>query len=121
MNDNVTPFPGAADLPENPLQIAPRPLVWCNHQSIMLDQHTRSVHCADLKCGAVLDPFNYLMKNASTLQCAWQNYREVTRQVREVAERVGMLKKEEQRLRAMIKRLQEKSGAVIAVRAKESP
>lgn len=120
MNDNVTPFPGGAELPENPLQIAPRHLHWCTHSAIVLDPHTRSVQCADLKCGAVLDPFDYLMGNARTLQTAWSNYRDASREAAEVAERVSVLKKEEQRLRAMVKRLQEKSGAVINVRAKDS-
>ena len=120
MNDNVTPFPGAAELPENPLEIAPRPLYWCSHGAVVLDGHMRSVHCADLKCGAVLDAFDYLLNNANTLQRAWSNYREVTRQATEVAERVTVLKKEEQRLRAMVKRLQDKSGAVVNVRAKDS-
>jgi len=120
VNDNVTPFPGGAELPENPLQLAPHRSGWCSHPAIVLDHHTRSVHCADLKCGAVLDPFNYLLNNANTLQRAWSNYREASRQASEAAERVSVLKKEEQRLRAMVKRLQEKSGAVVNVRAKDS-
>lgn len=120
MNDNVTPFPGAAELPENPLEIAPRHPGWCDHQSIVLDQHTRGVQCANTACGAQLDPFSFLLSNARTVQRAWDSYREVSRQVTEVAERVTALKKEEKRLRAMVKRLQEKSGAVVNVRAKDS-
>lgn len=118
-DDNVTALPGAAGLPENPLQVAPRPLHWCSHPAVIIDEHTRSIRCADVKCGAVLDAFDYLRANAHTIQRAWDSHRQVMRQANEVAERVHHLKKEEQRLRAMVKRLQEKTGAVIAVRGKE--
>jgi hypothetical protein len=115
-DDNVTTLPGTEALPENPLQIAPRPSSWCNHGFIIIDDHTRTITCADSKCGAVLDAFNYLRSNAHTISTAWQNYRHVSNQAKEINERVHQLKKEEQRLRAMIKRLQEKSGAVLNVR-----
>lgn len=48
------------------------------------------------------------MSNAHTIQRAWSAYRQAMTQANEVAERVSVLKKEEQRLRAMVKRLQEK-------------
>lgn len=117
---NVTPLPGATGLPENPLQVAPRQRDWCSHDTVLLDAHDRSVKCANLKCGAILDPFNFLLSNAHTIEAAWRNYREASRQAHEVAERVHQLKKEEQRLRAMVKRLQDKTGAVLAVRGKET-
>jgi hypothetical protein len=59
-------------------------------EAVTLDEHTRTVTCADPKCGA------------------WSAYRQAMTQANEVAERVTVLKKEEQRLRAMVKRLQEK-------------
>jgi hypothetical protein len=114
--DNITPLPGAAGLPDNPLRIAPRHPEYCDHSSVLLDAHTRSVQCANLKCGATLDAFDYLLKNARSIQSAWDCYRQVTRQANEVAERVHALKREEARLRAMVKRLQEKTGAVLTVR-----
>ena len=115
MADNVTAFPGI-ELPENPMQLVPRPPGYCDHSAIVIDEHNRVVTCADSKCGATLDPFNFLCSNATTLQRAWSNYAYVTRQVAEVTERVHALKKEEQRMRGMVKRLQEKAGSVINVR-----
>lgn len=112
MNDNVKQLPGAQALPDNPLELAPRRPGCCSHEAVVLDEHTRTVTCADPKCGAVLDPFNFLTSNAHTIQRAWSAYRLAMQQANEVAERVGALKKEEQRLRAMIKRLQEKAPVV---------
>ena len=116
MTDNVTAFPGAADLPENPMQMAPRHPGWCRHDAVILDEHTRTIQCADPKCGAVLDPFNFLKQQAHTISGAWSAHSQAMRQANEVAERVTALKREEQRLRAMVKRLQEKTGAVIVAR-----
>lgn len=110
--DNVTEFPGAA-VPDNPLQLAPRHPGYCRHDAVLLDAHTRTVTCADTKCGAVLDAFDFIANNAHTIQRAWSSYRYAEQQAREAAERVGALKKEEQRLRAMVKRLQDKTGAVL--------
>lgn len=120
MSDNVTAFPGGAGLPDNPMEVAPRQPGWCSHEAVILDEHTRTVQCANTKCGATLDPFNFLLSNANTISRAWSSYRMVTGQANEVAARVSALKKEEQRLRAMVKRLQEKSGAVISVRGRET-
>lgn len=108
MTDNVQQFPGSSALPDNPMELAPRRPGFCRHEAVTLDEHTRTVMCADPKCGAVLDPFNFLAHNAKTIQTAWSAYRQVMAQANEVAERVTVLKKEEQRLRAMVKRLQEK-------------
>lgn len=108
MNDNVLKFPGAHALPENPMEMAPRRLGYCNHESVTLDEHTRTVTCADPKCGAALDPFNFLASNGNTIQRAWSAYRQAMQQANKVAERVSVLKKEEQRLREIVKRLQEK-------------
>lgn len=119
MTADIKSLPGAAGLPDNPVTIAPRHPGWCDHSAIVLDEHTRTLQCADPKCGAVLDPFDYLRSNARTLQRAWDNYRHVSGQATEVAERVTVLKREEQRLRAMVKRLQEKTGAVVNVRSRE--
>jgi len=114
-DDTVRHFPGALGLPENTLALAPRHPGWCTHVCITVDAHTRTIQCADPKCGAILDAFDFVHTNAAHIQRAWQRHAEVMRQASEIAERVTMLKKEEQRLRAMIKRLQEKSGAVVSV------
>jgi len=114
--DNITALPTATALPDNPLGIAQRHPGFCNHESVLLDEHSRTVQCA--KCGATLEPFSFLLGNARLIERAWQSHREVSRIAKEIAERVHMLKKEELRLRAMVKRLQDKSGAVLDVRGK---
>lgn len=119
MTDNVTAFPGAADLPENPMHVTPRPFGYCRHDAVILDEHTRTIQCADPKCAAVLDPFNFLRQQAHTISNAWSAHASAMRQANEVAERVTVLKREEQRLRAMVKRLQDKTGAVVMVRGKQ--
>lgn len=116
MTDNVTAFPGAPGLPDNPMQIAPRHPGWCRHDAVILDEHTRTIQCADPKCGAVLEPFSFLKNQAHTISSAWHAYSSAMRQANEVANRVMVLKREEQRLRAMVKRLQDKTGAVIVTR-----
>lgn len=108
MTENVTKFPGATVLPDNPMEMAPRHPGWCSHEQVILDEHTRTVTCSNPKCGAVLDPFNFLANNGNTIQRAWSAYEHAMQQANEVANRVSVLKKEEQRLRAMVKRLQEK-------------
>jgi len=117
MSDNVKAFPGACDLPENPLKIAQRRPGFCRHDAVIIDEHTRTVLCADPKCGATLDAFDFIKTNAHTIQRAWESYRYAAAQSVEIAERVSVLKKEEQRLRAMVKRLQEKTGAVFNPRS----
>lgn len=118
MTDNVTAFPGAPDLPDNPLQLAPRQPGWCRHDAVILDEHTRTIQCVDPKCGAVLDPFNFIRAQAHTISNAWDAHRQAMRQANEVAVRVTALKREEQRLRAMVKRLQDKTGAVVTTRVR---
>ncbi len=118
-DDNVTALPG---LPDNPLKLAQRsPGYYCSHPAVVLDDHTRTIQCANTQCGAQLDAFDFLRTNAHTIDSAWRAYREVNRKVAEVSERVHVLKKEEQRLRAMIKRLQDKSGAVLITRGIDLP
>jgi len=114
--DNITALPTATGLPDNPLAIAPRHPGFCGHESVLLDEHSRTVQCA--KCGATLDAFGFLLGNARVIERAWMSHREVSRIAKEIAERVHVLKKEELRLRAMVNRLQEKSGAVLNVRGK---
>lgn len=114
MNDDVVrQFPGT-ELPENLLSISPQRFDFCNHEKVSLDEHSRTVRCT--KCGATLDPFNFLLSNARTIQMAWQNHRMMVHKVQEITDRVDTLKREENRLRGIVKRLQAKSDAVIDVR-----
>lgn len=110
--NNVVELPGANPLPENPVQLAPPRKGFCSHDAIVLDEHHRSVICADPQCGAVLDPFNFLLHNAFLISRAWQRHREVMRTVSEMVERVDTLKREEKRLRQMVKRLHSKVPVV---------
>ena len=113
----VRAFPGN-ELPENPLQIEPRPFGFCTHENVRLSEHDRAINC--VKCGATLDPFNFVRDNARTIQRAWQSHKEASRLVGELNERINMLKKEEKRLRVLVKRLQDKSGEVLSVRGKST-
>ena len=115
MTDNVVDFP-SDNLPENMMQLAPSLHLFCSHDRIVIDMHTRTVQCAEIKCGKVLDPFNYLASNAQSIATAWNNYRETKRRADEVAGRVNLMLREEQRLRSMLKRLQDKTGAVLHVK-----
>lgn len=111
-------FP-AAELPESVMTVDARRAgepYFCQHPAIRLNEHDRTVHCA--KCGAALDPFNFLLHEAKTIQRAWENHKVVAAKVSELNERVAALAKEEKRLRAQVKRLQDKSGEVVQVRGK---
>lgn len=118
-NKNVRAFP-VSDMPENLMQIAPRnPALpyHCGHEAIRLDPHERSVACA--RCGANLDPFQFLLNNAMTIQRAWQQHAEAKLKVSELYDRIELLGKEEKRLRATVRRLQDKAaGDVLLVRGK---
>lgn len=118
MSDNkvVQAFP-ATELPENLMAIEARPAgvpYFCAHEAVTLNEHDRMVNCT--RCGAALEPFNFLLSNARTIQMAWSNHREATRKVSELNDRIAILAKEEKRLRAQVKRLQEKSGGVLNLR-----
>lgn len=121
MSDNkvVQAFP-TIEMPENLLAIEPRGAgvpYFCAHEGVTLNEHDRVVHCA--KCGATLDAFGFLMSNARTIQMAWSNYRDAKHKLSELNERVAALVKEEKRLRAQVKRLQEKTGGVLNLRSRE--
>lgn len=120
MTDNVTLFPGSSNLPENPMKMAPRHPGWCRHDAVVIDEHTRTIQCADPKCGAALDPFDFIRNQANTIGRAWEAYKHVQRENHDAAERLTVLKKEEQRLRSMVKRLQEKSGGLVTLRPGKS-
>lgn len=123
MTDNkvIQAFP-AAELPENLMTIEARPAgvpFYCNHDAVTLNEHDRVVNCA--RCGATLDPFAFLMQNARTIQMAWSNHKEASRKVSELNDRIAILAKEEKRLRAQVKRLQDKTGGVLNLRVGDRP
>lgn len=120
MTDKVVRAFPTAELPDNLLAIEPRPAgvpSFCQHEAVTLNEHDRMVNCT--RCGATLEPFNFLQSNARTIQMAWINYREASRKVGELNESIAILAKEEKRLRAQVKRLQEKTGGVLNLRSEE--
>lgn len=111
--DNVIQAFPKPELPEQTLLISAQPpgkKMFCQHTRLSIDTHERRVACGD--CGQVLDPFQFLHQNAITLQRAWQDHAHVKRELGEMQDRVSGLKKEEQRLRAMVKRLSDKTDIV---------
>ena len=116
-NDKVIHAFPTSELPENLMAIEPRPAsvpYYCAHEAVTLNEHDRVVNCA--RCGATLDPFNFLLTNARTIQMAWSNHKEATRKVGELNERISLLAREEKRLRGQVKRLREKAGGVLKLR-----
>lgn len=119
MSGNVTEFPGSSSIPENPLKLEQRSeLVFCQHDTVSINEHQRTLRCANSRCGAILDPFDFVAGNAKVIQRAWDNHRHVSAEVKSLVERVHELKKEERRLREVVKRLQGKTETVVTVRRK---
>lgn len=119
MSDKVVIFPGAEPLPPNLIEREDdqkRFTRFCTHGRITLDEHNRLVNCAD--CAAVLDPFQFLMKQADLLQRAWDNYRMASRKVEELSTSISNLKTEEKRLKARVQRAKE-TQPVIDTRGKD--
>lgn len=120
MTDKVVHAFPVSELPENLMQIEPRnPALpfYCNHDAITVDPHDRTVICA--RCTATLDPFQFLLNNATTIQMAWRNHAEANRKVADLNNSIQILLKEEKRLKSAVRRLKEKTG-VIDVRGKET-
>jgi hypothetical protein len=110
-DDRVVHFP-TPEAPVNPITLVPKAEVrFCSHDVIQLDEHQRQVTCA--QCAAVLDPFEFLRTNAHVIQRAWAANDEMRRMTADITARVAALKKEETRLRAMVKRLQEKTAPIV--------
>lgn len=110
---NIRQFPGT-DIPEQTLFVKRPPIVFCLHEKITLDEHSRTVRC--IACEQVFDPFNFLRNEVSRLQGAWDSYRQVQDKLREQLDRVDTLKKEEARLKGRIKTARAKAEPVIDVR-----
>lgn len=114
MSDNVTRFPGGAgDLPENPVTVE-RTTGYCQHPAIRLVEQDRTVICA--KCGATLDPLDYLRGQAHAIRSAWDAHRMVKHKADQLVERIGTLEKEAKRLGALVRRLKAKEPAPLDFR-----
>lgn len=120
MVDNVTQFPGT-ELPENtlvPVRSSQKTqMFYCEHPRLICDEQTRTIVCAESRCGQAIDPFAYIFHRALHLQDAWTRHAHVVRELKDLDLRVQALKREEKRLRALVKRMQDKTqGAVIETR-----
>jgi len=116
-DDKILQFPGGSELPEQTILIEKDMSRFCQHGKISLDSHMRTAIC--IECGAVLDPFDFLLRNAKTLHVAWANYKSVNAQVSELMDRLTFLKKQKASLEASIRRLKDKQP-VIDTRGKET-
>ena len=118
-DDNVIHAFKPAELPEQTLAIEKHPPgkpIYCDHGSLRIDAFDRTIACA--KCGQMLGPFDFLHKSAHVINRAWQDHASVRRDMSDMQDRVTALKKEEKRLKAMVKRLGDKTETVIDVRGK---
>lgn len=113
----IAAFPQSG-IPDNPLKVEPERHDFCSHDTLRIDPHARVVTCG--KCRAVLDPFQYLLDNARHLQMAWQHHHSVYAKARELVERVHELSKEEKRLKARVKTLEQKTGDLVSIRGKRT-
>lgn len=113
-DDKIKAFPKADALPECPMTVESRLRGFCSHPSIVIDPHERSIRCA--KCDASLDAFDYLHQNGLHIQSAWRDFKFVRDRISEMNQSVDRLKREEKRLRALVKRLQDKSSAKLDLR-----
>ena len=114
-DDKVVALRPSPDLPDNPFTIEASPRDFCQHQRVVLDEHNRTVRCA--QCSKVLDPFDFLKNEVRGIQSAWESHRKVTAMVRELQTRVGELQSEEKRLKARIKTARAKADPVVEFRA----
>ncbi len=120
MDDNVIHAFKPAELPAQTLTVEKPPAgkkMYCLHGALRIDPHDRTIACAE--CGQALEPFDYLLTNAMTINRAWQDHSYVKREIGDIQDRITELKKEEKRLRALNKRLGEKV-AVVDVRGKQT-
>lgn len=107
-DNKITQLHKADALPECPIRVhSTSPVYHCGHNALVIDSHERSIRCA--KCDAVLDPFDYLASCGRNIQLAWRDYKYMRDEIRKLNESVGRLKREERRLKASIKRQQQKT------------
>ncbi len=89
MSDNVIHAFKPAELPAQTMVIEKPPAgkpYHCSHESLRIDAHERTIACG--KCGQALEPFDYLLTNAATLQRAWQDNAYVRRDLSDMQDRV---------------------------------
>ena len=110
---NIRHFP-STEIPEQTLTANKNWHNFCEHKKISLDDHSRTVRCA--ACDQVFDPFDFLRKEVTRLQRAWEDHKHVQKSLNDLRDGVESLKKEESRLKARIKTAKAKVAPVIDVR-----
>ena len=109
MSDNIIHAFPAKVLPDCPVDVE-RPSVWCLHPAITIVEHDRLVICS--KCGAAIDPYEYLRSQALAIRRGWDAYRMVMHQEKQKRDQVEQLDKVRKRLAAQVKRLQAQAPGV---------
>lgn len=101
------------EAPECPVEIERR-AHYCSHGKITLVTHDRCVVCA--QCGATLDAFDYLLREAHAIRRGWEAYRQLERMIEEKRQQIADLEKERKRLQAQVRRAKDKPGATLDLR-----
>lgn len=117
MSDNIRSLPGVEGIPDCPMELVSsrsKQIFYCDHPSLIIDVHERSIRCA--KCDAALDAFDYLASTGQQIQCAWADYKAVRNRINDFNESIARLQREEKRLKALVKRLQDKTASKLDVR-----
>lgn len=116
MSEKILQFPGAEPVPGCPVEIARAPFGFCHHETITLDEHDRSVHCA--KCGKAFEPFSFLLHEAQLIRAAWTTHASMKARIEEKSKELLQVGRELERAKAQLKRARDKLGTV-AVRGGE--
>lgn len=83
----------------------------CYHsRKVFVDEKNRTVECAE--CGALLDPFNYLLKLANKNETAWNMKARWEKEAEEAAERLSDLERKERNTKQRLKRAREKLNGI---------
>jgi hypothetical protein len=75
----------------------------CKHLSILVIEDTRLLQCSD--CGKTIDPFDYLLGYANGQQRIVWNLKLVKIELKEIQEKIAVLKKDKINLQAQVNRL----------------
>ena len=75
----------------------------CKHLKILVVEDTRLLECSD--CGKAIDPFDHLLRYANGQQRIVWNLKHVKIELKEIQEKIVVLKKDKINLQAQVNRL----------------
>jgi hypothetical protein len=115
MPDEQPPEAAVIDLDEARVKLADTPLRskpsdYCGHKFADIDRNKRTLTCR--KCGAYLDPFNFLNGLAHEYDLYAVPLARVQKQLDETSAKLEETKRQERNARARLKRLQAKLPGV---------